>query len=341
VGATMRLLNALLCPALLLSTIASGQQVQCGGTERWAVKVGTDSEVGAVTVDQPTAIDLHDLIALPEPTRPNDNVTRVIPDETHVFVVRAFMLKFKLEANDSDYHIVVTDDTHQFTDTHGNSIGHSVIAEIPDPNCLEGKDHNFPGTTPFADRITAARALMDSRFPNAAKDGSFNDVGLPVEITAVGFFDRPHGQIGRAPNNIELHPILRLCFLDTATPQCSSGPPGGGGPPVTVGTVVQTANAPFSWTLSLHGSGDGPAATLELPFQGTGAGKLQLNFFAGVIPVDSFDATTKLVVKNLDRSMLGPTLSALNSAATLTVTTSSTGQPPQFRHEMQFTKKVP
>jgi hypothetical protein len=339
----MRHLSVLLVPVLFVSIAASGQQVQCGGTERWAVKVGTDSQAGAVAsaVDQPTPIDLHSLIALSEPTRPNDNVTRVVPDETHVFVIRAFMLKFKLEANDSDYHIVVTDDTHQFTDTHGNSTGHSVIAEIPDPNCLEGKDHNFPGTTPFANGITAARALMDSRFPNAAKDGTFNDVGLPVEITAVGFFDRAHGQIGRATNNIELHPILRLCFLDTATPQCSTGTTAGGSSPVNVGTVVQTANAPFSWTLSLHGSADGPMATLELPFQGTGAGKLQLNFFAAAVPADSFDSTTKLVVKNLDRSMLGATISALNSAGTLTVTTSSTGQPVQFQHEVQFTSKVP
>ena len=96
---------------------------------------------------------------------------------------------------------------------------------------------------------------------------------------------------------------------------------------MTAGTVVQTANAPFSWILLLHRSPDGAVATVELPFQGTAAGKLQMNFFAGVIPADSFDPATKLAVKNFDRSMLGATISVLNSAATLTVTTSSTGQP--------------
>ncbi len=123
---------------------------------------------------------------------------------------------------------------------------------------------------------------MDARFPNALKDGSFNPVNLPVEITAVGFFDRPHGQIGRATNNIELHPILRLCFLDGPTPQCSTLAPGGGGPPA--GTVIatlmpkswtQTASAPVAWTLVLHGSGATPVSTLEIAMQGAGAGKLQ------------------------------------------------------------------
>ena len=43
----MRHVSVLLCPILLLSIVASGQQVQCGGTERWAVKVGTDQQVGS------------------------------------------------------------------------------------------------------------------------------------------------------------------------------------------------------------------------------------------------------------------------------------------------------
>jgi hypothetical protein len=328
---------------LLLSIVASGQQVQCGGTERWAVKVGTDQQVGSVAVNQPQTIDIHDLIALPEPVRPNDNITRIVPDETHVFVVRAFMLKFKLETNDSDYHIVVTDDTHTFTDTHGNSTGHSVIAEIPDPNCLGGKDNAFPGTSPFAAQITAARALIDSRFPNALKDGSFNDVGLPVEITAVGFYDRPHNQVGKATNNIELHPVIRLCFLDTAVPQCSSGTTPGPtpGPVPGPGPIVQTASAPFNWTFALHGMTNGPLATITIPFQGTGAGILQINFFSGTIPADSFDPATKLVVKNIDSSMLGGIIMALNSAGTLTATTTSSGQPPQVQHEIQFMSKAP
>jgi hypothetical protein len=339
----MRRLIGFFC-LVVVASLPAAAQVQCGGTERWRPKVGTDPEVSQVTVNQPVSIDLHDLIQLPEPTRPNDNIHRVVPDETNVYTVRAFMLQFKLELNDSDYHIVVTDDTHQFTDHQGNNMGHSLVAEIPDPGCLEGKNHNFPGSTPFAAAISAARTLMDTRFPNALKDGSFNPVNLPVEITAVGFFDRPHGQIGRAPNNIELHPILRLCFLDTPAPQCSTPGPGGGGPPPPGGTVVQTATAPFTWNLVSHGSGATPVATLEITLQGTaGTGKLQLNFFSAgaTLPADSFDSASKTAVQNLDASMLSGVMSALGSAGSLTVTTTSTGQPPQFRHDVQFASKTP
>jgi hypothetical protein len=339
----MRRLVGLFCLAAFVSFPAAAQ-VQCGGTERWRPKVGTDPEVGQVAVDQPVPIDLHDLIQLPEPTRPNDNINRVVPDETNVYTVRAFMVQFKFEQNDSDYHIVISDDTHQFTDHQGNNMGHSLVAEIPDPGCLEGKNHNFPGSTPFAAAINAARALMDTRFPNALKDGSFNPVNLPVEITAVGFFDRPHGQIGRAPNNMELHPILRLCFLDTPTPQCSTPGPGGGGPPPPPGTVVQTASAPFAWTLRSHGSGATPMAILEITLQGTGGtGKLQLNFFSAgaTLPADSFDVASKTAVQNLDASLLPGMMSALASAGMLTVTTTSAGQPPQTRHDVQFASKTP
>jgi hypothetical protein len=56
--------------------------------------VGTDPEVGQVTVAQPVPIDLYDLIQLPEPVRPNDNINRVVPDETNVYTVRAFMLQW-------------------------------------------------------------------------------------------------------------------------------------------------------------------------------------------------------------------------------------------------------
>jgi hypothetical protein len=45
-----------------------------------------------------------------------------------------------------------------------------------------------------------------------------------VEITGIGFFDRPHGQIGRAPNNFEIHPILAIRFLDQPTPSTSPTP---------------------------------------------------------------------------------------------------------------------
>ena len=63
---------------------------------------------------------------------------------------------------------------------------------------------------------------MDQRFPNADQSGKWNDgAGALVEITGIGFFDRPHEQVGRAPNNIEIHPILSIRFLDQSNPSTS------------------------------------------------------------------------------------------------------------------------
>ena len=40
------------------------------------------------------------------------------------------------------------------------------------------------------------------------------DRPIRVEVTGIGFFDRNHGQVGAAPNFVELHPVLALRFLD-------------------------------------------------------------------------------------------------------------------------------
>jgi hypothetical protein len=34
----------------------------------------------------------------------------------------------------------------------------------------------------------------------------------PVSLAGVGFFDFRHHQTGLAPNAIELHPVLDICF---------------------------------------------------------------------------------------------------------------------------------
>jgi hypothetical protein len=97
--------------------------------------------------------------------------------------------------------------------------GHSFVGEMPDPSCYSGRDGSFGSQTPFAEGITAARQTMDQRFPNADRSGMWNDgADARVEITGVGFFDRAHGQTGRAPNDIEIHPILSIQFLGQPSP---------------------------------------------------------------------------------------------------------------------------
>src|SRR5258707_15873103 len=88
---------SLLCLAFCILSSAP-LQAQCGGTERWAVKVGTDPKASTIDLTTRTPISLQDLINLPEPKRPpkNDNRTR-LDQETHAYLVQARLVEFKFE----------------------------------------------------------------------------------------------------------------------------------------------------------------------------------------------------------------------------------------------------
>jgi len=56
--------------------------------------------------------------------------------------------------------------------------------------------------------------------------GSFQTAGETVTVTGVGFFDLLHGQSGAAPNGIELHAVLDICFgTDCASIKAAAAPP--------------------------------------------------------------------------------------------------------------------
>jgi hypothetical protein len=223
-------------------------QAQCGGTERWAVKVGTDPKAGTIDLTNRTPISLQDLINLPEPQRPprNDNRTR-LDEETHVYVIQARLVQFKFETNDNDFHLVITDDTLNFSPGGPRTTpsGHSFVAEIPDPNCIGGAQSTSAQSV-FIDGIRNARGELQAQFQNINTSGKFNDAsGIPVQIVGIGFFDRPHNQTGRAPNNIEIHPILDIIFNPpqgnltlTASPTTLTVPQGG-----TASTTISTVAA--------------------------------------------------------------------------------------------------
>jgi hypothetical protein len=215
-----------LLPLVLSGFGLPGLRAQtCGGTERWQVKVGADSGSDAVRLEPVVETTLQDAIRLSQPHLPpqSDNDTR-LPEETHVYRLSGHLVEFKQEAGskgDSDYHLVITDDSLQFTndaDHHGP--GHSLIAEIPDPDCIPGAHGDPDVPSRFIDEISCVRAKLDAKFPDANKNGKFFDTGdTPVTITGVGFFDRAHGQTGRARNNLEIHPLLDLDFGD-GQPSC-------------------------------------------------------------------------------------------------------------------------
>ena len=221
-------------------------QAQCGGTERWAVKVGTDPRAGSIDLTARTPISVQGLITLPKPGQlPNDNSTR-LDQETHVYVVQARLVQFKFETNDNDFHLVMTDDTLNFSPggPHTTPSGHSFVAEIPDPNCIGGAQGSTAQSA-FISGIQNARQEIQAQFPNIDMSGNFNDAGgIPVQIVGIGFYDRPHDQTGRSPNNIEIHPILDIIFNPTqGTLTLTPSPatltvPQGGTASTTISTVA-------------------------------------------------------------------------------------------------------
>jgi hypothetical protein len=193
------------------------------------------------------------LVKIKEPKLPADNTTRVLPQEGVVVQFQARLIQWKVE-DDADYHLVLTDDTEKFTPAGGKPTGHSLIGEIPDPNCLAGSHDDFGTTSPFVNitgatamGISAARQQMDDAFPNADQSGGWNDAGgARVEIVGVTFFDRAHGQVSRAPNNIEIHPVVSIKFLDNPADlllEPTAGGTGAAAPHALTGSAAHPAVA--------------------------------------------------------------------------------------------------
>lgn len=298
---------------LFLSSVAFPNPASaqtCGGTERWAVKVGTDSGVGGVQLSTPIPMTVPDMLGLNEPQRPptGDNDTR-LAEETHVYVVTGHLKMFKVEAGskgDQDFHMVVTDDTLQYTDDkHHMPPGHSLVAEIPNPDCIAGQQGDPSVHSRFIDAIRSARGKLETQFTSIDVSGKFNDAGgIPVRITGIGFFDFPHHQIGRATNNLELHPVLDITFNPapedfslsaspgtlsigaggTANVTVSSATAGGlssavalsvdGTPPNTAVTFSSTSiPAPGSSTMAVSTSALTPPGNYSLTVKGLAAGQ--------------------------------------------------------------------
>jgi hypothetical protein len=196
------------CFAAAVITHVAGQASSSGscGRERWSVKTGTDADAGHVNLTAVNATTIAYLTSQPYPGNiPSDG--RVVPVETTKWQVDATLVEYKLE-HDSDYHLVLTDGSR------------TMITEIPDPGCVDG-------SSPFRSAIAHARAQFDAHY--SATD-FFQNAGVRVRVSGVGFFDFYHGQTGAAPNQVELHPVLDVVFNP---PPAAAGASPLTAPPVT------------------------------------------------------------------------------------------------------------
>jgi hypothetical protein len=161
------------------------------GTERWDIKTGTDSQApGLSLVPQATTIAM--LVTLPAA---GGGASRESPTETTLWELKDVTLTMIKSESDSDYHMVVSDGTN------------TMIIEIPYPGCDTGG-----AWTCF---IQNTRSLVDSKFTVSS---SPQYPAQTVTVRGFGFFDSSHGQTGVAPNAIELHPVLQICFGQGCTP---------------------------------------------------------------------------------------------------------------------------
>lgn len=174
------------------------------GTWRWAVKTGTDNDVGKIDLT-PQVTTIAALRAVS--TAAGGYCSRT-SNETTTYELKDVHLKFERLEADSDYHIIASD-----------SSGGTMIVEVPYPGCVGHDACSGQSATPLLCDITHARAAVDAKNPGAT---SYADLGTGTVI-GVGFFDtdelmnspRPTGM---APNGMELHPVLAICFGQGCNP---------------------------------------------------------------------------------------------------------------------------
>jgi len=216
------------------------------GLERWAVKTGTDADVGLINLQSTTQTTIASLVALPTPSNLPPN-NRIQPTETTVFQLHETLTEYKLES-DSDYHLILAD-----------GAGNTMIVEIPDPTCVGASSPLLPG-------IQQARSEFDARY---TVTDTFQTANVPVTVTGVGFFDFLHGQTGVAPNGVELHAVLDVQFGSggTPTPTATSLPT-----PTSIATPTPTGT-PTTGNLIQNGgfetSGSWPYTGQNLPIRTT------------------------------------------------------------------------
>lgn len=197
----------LIVPFLALLLVFPTSAFLCG-VERWKVKTCKDTTVNRLFVGNNTAnglkspvpTDIVTLAGLPRPSTLGN--TRAASAERKIWVIEAILTDYKEERGahgDTDYHLAIADDD-----------GNTMIAEIPKPSCVTSTTPQ-----PLRNLIHQARADFDAKF---TVTGSFKQPPTTqrVRITGPAMFDIIHGtpQRGVADNGIEIHPVIKIEFLN-------------------------------------------------------------------------------------------------------------------------------
>jgi len=184
----------------LIGSVCAIARAQCGvecGSERWSVKTASDSTVNKIK-KAPVKKTVHWLFNATPPTGPKPPDERINGLEWRKFKVKAVLVGYKKEADDHDFHVVIAD---------LNNPDETMIVEFPDIACSGVCESKYKKA------IKRARAdFLSSDFITELGNPTSTFKTLTdrvvVEVIGIGFWDFSHHQTGRAPNDIELHPVI-------------------------------------------------------------------------------------------------------------------------------------
>lgn len=180
------------------------------GTERWPVKVVQDDhakyffkdrDISTGELAQFVVTTIAQLSAQPWPFTWKKNKfpelwtykLRHGQAEFVIWQINATIIE-KRNEDDGDYHLVL------------RSGKRKMIGEIPAEECVEATP------APLKEMIRQARKDFDDYI---AAGHTASNMKAKVRLTGIGFFDRVHGGVGQVKKNgIELHPIIKIEFLD-------------------------------------------------------------------------------------------------------------------------------
>lgn len=184
---------------LLTLLFAYHASAQCGvkcGVERWPVKTLTDTKVNLVKFRSKKK-SITWLISREEPAEADKtDDARLIGIETMTFRVRGIVVGHVKEA-DKDFHVVISEE---------NDSTKTMIIEFPSSECRD------VCSSSYAAKINKARADYIAKVGTPTTKYKELTKRILIEVTGVGFWDGEHAtpQHGVAPNNVELHPIIKI-----------------------------------------------------------------------------------------------------------------------------------
>lgn len=167
----------------------TGDDKPCNGY-RWAVKTATDAGANSIVVSNRIDTTIAAMRRLGAPA-PNPSMRRDAPTETTVYRINNVTLQYIRKMPDGDYHLVVA-----------GTNGLTMIVENPNPQCVP--------SSRFASQIRSVRSKIDNAFPHISATPIH--IHTVVSVQGIGFYDRFSGTFGQAPNGIELHPLVAICF---------------------------------------------------------------------------------------------------------------------------------